>query len=150
MKSTITRLLAGVLAVGLATGAHAQLPDLGDVLDGGGVPDPGEILGGGGGNLLPPAVEEALPEGLRQPAPPRTVVIDHAAALRAVRDHRALPLDDLMKGVARAYRGEVIDVQLIGYGELLLYQVKVLEPRGRISVLYFNAANGAPARPPPG
>jgi hypothetical protein len=158
MKLTAYVCAVVFVAVLMAPRAHAQLPDLGETLGDVGesvgieVPtDPGGAVediienvppaGGGSGS-------ERSESGL--PLAPRTVVVDHAAALKAVRDRRALPLNDLLKGVARNYRGEVIDVQLIRHDNTLLYQVKMLDGRGRVSVVYFNAANGSPARPPPG
>jgi hypothetical protein len=78
---------------------------------------------------------------------PGGVIVDHAAALKAVQDKRALPLNELLKGVAKAYRGQVIDVQLVLTKGQLLYEVKMLDARGSVTVVDFNAATGKPLPP---
>jgi hypothetical protein len=146
------------MAAAVPLRANAQLLDLGETL-GLEVPDLGGPIGEALEDLLPPPVNDLLPplsgqesapapQELQRPAA-RTVV-DHATALRAVQERRALPLNDLLRGVAGAYRGEVIDVRLIRHQDALLYEVKMVDLRGRVSVVYFNAANGTPANAPPG
>jgi hypothetical protein len=134
--------LLAILVVCAGPGADAQLPDLD-----GSISDPGD--------LLEPEVDDVLPSPGTEFAPRvlgpdgRAVVVDHAAALQAVQDRRALPLNDLLKRVANAYRGQVIDVQLVRAGGALLYEVKMLDAHGSVSLMYFSAANGTPtARPP--
>jgi len=136
-----------LLWLGPIAPAHAQLPDLGG--GGGGdisVPDVGgsvgdalgglggAIGGGGGGGGL------SVPDDPRLQVP-NVVVVDHAAALKAVQDHRALPLNDVLASATKTYRGKVIDVELVRSQQRLLYQVKMLD-RGTVSLVYFDAANG--------
>src|SRR5439155_13114670 len=98
---------------------YAQLPDLGGGGGGGGgdlnLPVnpgnlPGDVGGLGGlggvdrGNLVPDA-------DVRLPQTPSIAVVDHAAAVKAVQDHRALPLNDILASAAKNYGGKVIDVQ---------------------------------------
>src|SRR5687767_12150198 len=107
MKSALcSGALLVLLWVGVGSGAHAQLPDIGG--GGGGIDLPS--IGGGGGidvpldpnsieERVPPALRDAAPE-LLTPRPTDPVVLDHGAALRAVRERRAIPLNDLVKAVA--------------------------------------------------
>ena len=134
---------------------HAQLPDLGGGGGGGDLNlpvDPGNLpgdlggaiggglggIGGGGGLSIPdqPGVQV-----------PNVVVVDHAAALKAVQDRRALPLDNVLASATKSYRGKVIDVELVRAQQKLLYQVKMLD-RGTVSLVYFDAASGKPVNPP--
>src|SRR5262245_15700400 len=142
-----------IACVGVATPLHAQLPDLGggDGGGGGGIDlnlpvDPGNLPGdlgnlpgnagggvGGGSGL-------SLPGEPRLQAP-NVVVIDQAAAVKAVQDHRALPLNDVLASATRTYPGKVIDVQLVRSQQTLLYQVKVID-RGTVTLVYFDASTG--------
>jgi hypothetical protein len=139
--------------------AHAQLPDLGGGGGGGDVNlpvDPGNLPGdlgnpsgdlgglgglggiGGGGSNADPGGQLLVPN---------VVVVDHAAAVKAVQDHRALPLNDILANTAKTYRGKVIDVELVRTQQKLLYQVKLLD-RGTVSLVYFDATNGRAAAAP--
>jgi hypothetical protein len=132
-----------VIAGFSATPALAQLPDLGgSVPDVGGSVDTGGLqdgLGLGGSDIpsVPP-LQEA----------PGRLIIDHPAAVEAVQDHRALPLDDVLKSVARTYQGQVIDVQLVRAQTALLYEIKMIDRRGTVSLVYYDAATGKPAALP--
>ncbi len=65
-------------------------------------------------------------------------------ALTAVRDHRALPLEDILLRAKLLTDGEIIDVQLIAVQDILLYELKVLGKAGDVSELYFYARSGLP------
>jgi len=119
-------LLSGVLS-----GVDDVVDGVGDVVD-----DvlglPGEILeglgagGGGGGGGGGGAV------------------LGQGAAIEAVRQQRAIPMDQLMAIVAQYTTAPVIDVQLILLQNvLLLYEVKTIGDGGLVVNLYFLAATGA-------
>jgi hypothetical protein len=67
-----------------------------------------------------------------------------AQALTAVRDHRALPLEDILLRAKLLTDGEIIDAQLIAVQDILLYELKVLGKTGDVSELYFYARSGLP------
>lgn len=116
---------SGLLS-GLLSGVGETVEDVGDVVD-----DvlglPGEILeglGGGGGS--------------------GGTVLGQRAAIQAVRQQRAIPLDQLMAIVAQYTTAPVIDVQLILLQDtLLLYEVKTIGDGGLVVNMYFLAATGA-------
>jgi hypothetical protein len=119
-----------------ATPALAQLPNIGGGGDTGGLQ---ESLGLGGSEIISlPPLQEA----------PGRLIIDHPAAVEAVQDRRALPLDDILKSVARTYQGQVIDVQLVRAQTALLYEIKMIDRRGTVSLVYYDAATGKPAALP--
>lgn len=64
------------------------------------------------------------------------------AALQAVRNRQALPLEDIMLRAKLITDGEVIDAQLVSLQEVLLYEIKVLGTSGDVSELYFFARTG--------
>lgn len=64
------------------------------------------------------------------------------AALQAVRNRQALPLEDIMLRVKLLTDGEVIDAQLVPLQDVLLYEIKVLGTSGDVSELYFFARTG--------
>jgi hypothetical protein len=136
--------------------ADAQLPDIGGGSGGdsgsGGIslPDVGNPSGDVGSAVqgdLGGALGGTTGGGSVGGAPllpgPGIVVIDHSAAVKAVQDHHAMPLNDLLKRVTESYRGRVIDVQLVRAAAGLLYQVKLLDG-GTVYLAYFDAATGAP------
>lgn len=66
------------------------------------------------------------------------------SALEAVRNHRALPLEDIMLRARLLTDGEIIDAQLVSVQDILLYEIKVLGKAGDVSELYFYARSGLP------
>jgi hypothetical protein len=66
---------------------------------------------------------------------------DQDAAVRAVEDLRALPLETIATKVHETTPGEIIDAQLITVDGFLLYEVKVLDGE-RLSVDYYYARSG--------
>ena len=64
------------------------------------------------------------------------------AASQAVRNRRALPLEDIMLRAKVLTDGEIIDAQLVPLQGVLLYEIKVLGKSGDVSELYFLAQTG--------
>lgn len=71
-------------------------------------------------------------------------VLSQERALEAVRQRRALPLEDILLRTRVITDAEVIDARLISVNATLLYEVKVLGKAGDVSKLYFYARSGAP------
>jgi hypothetical protein len=121
------------LGIGGGGGANIELPNIG-----GGDSGSSGVLGVDPGISLPgPQLPASTP-----------VTLDQSAAVKAVQDRRALPLNDLLKAVAKTNAGEVIDVQLLRANNALFYEVKLLDGRGRVTVAYFQAATGKPVAAP--
>ncbi|MDB5539411.1 MAG: hypothetical protein JWQ89_1138 [Devosia sp.] len=91
-----------------------------------------ELGGSGGGTGLDLAPS---PDGL---------ALGQEAALKAVRDRKALPLEDILLRAKLLTDGDIIDAQLIAVQDLLLYELKVLGKAGDVSELYFYARSGNP------
>ena len=68
--------------------------------------------------------------------------LDQDAALTAVEKHRAMPLEDLMGRVTTEVPGTLVDAQLIEVGSFLLYELRVLQPNGHVSRVYYYASSG--------
>lgn len=65
---------------------------------------------------------------------------------RAVEANRALPLDDITALVQDDTTGRILDVQLVRFRGVYLYDVTVLEQNGVLHKLYYNARSGRPVR----
>jgi hypothetical protein len=91
----------------------------------------------------PEAVEEAAGGAVEGFEAGGEEVLSQAAAIRAVRENRALPLDRVLALAGTAVQGQVIDVQLITRAGVLVYEVKVLTAGGMVTSLYFEASTGA-------
>lgn len=122
------------LALACAWPATAIAQDLPDI----DLPDIGDV-----DDVVEDVVEEVekAVEEVRETA--EEEVLSQSAAIRAVRENRALPLNQLLVMAAPAISGQIIDVQLVTRGGVLVYEVKVLAPRGRVSTLLFDASTGA-------
>lgn len=70
------------------------------------------------------------------------LTLGQEATLKAVRDHKALPLEDILLRAKLLTDGEIIDAQLIAVQDILLYELKVLGKAGDVSELYFYARSG--------
>jgi hypothetical protein len=102
---------------GLVSGIVSDIVGgLGDIVEG--------VIGGEGGRA------------------PDNAVVEHPAALGAIANQQAIPMDQLLQIVARVAAGQVIDVRMIVVQQILLYEVKVLAAGGVVSNLYFIAQNG--------
>lgn len=119
--------LGGLGSVDLGVGGDSGL-DLDVDLGGGGLGLDVELGGSGGGLGL----------SLDTVGPP----LGQKAALQAVRNRQALPLEDIMLRAKLITDGEVIDAQLVSLQDVLLYEIKVLGTSGDVSELYFFARTG--------
>ena len=68
---------------------------------------------------------------------------DDNVAREAVKKHQVLPLEAVTELVGKTSTGRVLDVQLIRYEGIYVYEVTVLEADGRLHKVYFNARSGA-------
>lgn len=71
---------------------------------------------------------------------------DQDSALTAVRQRRALPLEQIAEAVGTEHDGRIIDARLMTVHGFLLYELKVLKPTGTVSQLYYYASSGLPVR----
>lgn len=67
---------------------------------------------------------------------------DHDRARRAVEEGRILPLKDILARAQGAYPGQVIEAELEDEGGMVVYEIKILTPDGRVMKLSYNAATG--------
>jgi uncharacterized membrane protein YkoI len=67
-------------------------------------------------------------------------------ASEAVKNHKALPLEDILLRAKLLTDGDIIDAQLIAVQDILLYELKVLGKAGDVSELYFYARSGLPVQ----
>lgn len=72
------------------------------------------------------------------------LALGQQAASAAVRNGRALPLEDILLRAQLLTDGDIIDAQLIAVQDVLLYELKVLGKAGDVSELYFYARSGQP------
>lgn len=75
---------------------------------------------------------------------PDGLALGQQAASAAVKNGRALPLEDILLRAKLLIDGDVIDAQLIAVQDVLLYELKVLGRAGDVSELYFYARSGLP------
>lgn len=94
-------------------------------------------LGGSGNGGAGPGSEPGVGSGASG------LTLGQEATLKAVRDHKALPLEDILLRAKLLTDGEIIDAQLIAVQDILLYELKVLGKAGDVSELYFYARSGA-------
>jgi hypothetical protein len=119
------------LDLGLSLGGSEESGILGDI--DGVVSDAVEGLG----NIVEDAIGGGGGGGV-----PNGAVVEHPAALGAIADQRAIPLDQLMRIVTQTAVGQVVDVRMIVVQQILLYEVKLITAGGVVSNLYFIAQNG--------
>ena len=67
---------------------------------------------------------------------------DHDFAKRALEQGRALPLADIIAKVSHQVPGKVIEVELDDDDGMLVYDLKVLSPQGRLQEIEVDAATG--------
>jgi len=67
---------------------------------------------------------------------------DKDLALDAVRAEDAVPLQQILQSVRQSTTDKVIDAQLFSVDGVLVYEVKVLAPGGRVSVFHYYAGSG--------
>ncbi len=75
---------------------------------------------------------------------------DHDRARRAVQAGEILPLQEVLNRLARRQPGQVLEVELEREsGRCWVYEIKLLQPDGRLLKLQLDARNGAPLAPGP-
>lgn len=67
---------------------------------------------------------------------------DQRVVQNAVRAKAALPLEAITSLVAAETDGRILDVQLVSFKGIYLYDVTVLEKNGVLHKLYYNARSG--------
>lgn len=75
---------------------------------------------------------------------PEGLALGQQAASTAVKNGRALPLEEILLRAKLITDGDIIDAQLIAVQDVLLYELKVLGKAGDVSELYFYARSGLP------
>jgi hypothetical protein len=79
--------------------------------------------------------------------PPAALISEQDAALDAVKDGRALPLETILGVAKSATPGEVLDARLVTVNGFLLYELKILAPNGySVSKAYYYARSGKQVR----
>lgn len=76
------------------------------------------------------------------PAPAVADSSDQDRARAALEAGRVLPLDTLLDRLAREHPGRLLEVELEEEGGRLVYEVKLLQPDGRLLKLELDAATG--------
>ncbi len=69
---------------------------------------------------------------------------DHDRARRAVQAGEVLPLQEVLSRLARRQPGQVLEVELERESGRWVYEIKLLQPDGRLRKLQVDARNGAP------
>ena len=67
---------------------------------------------------------------------------DHERALQAVQSGQVLPLAKVLALVEREHPGQVLEVELESEGQVWLYEIKLLQPNGRLTKLKVDARTG--------
>lgn len=69
---------------------------------------------------------------------------DHERVRAAREAGRILPLRELLARVEAEHPGEVLEVELEDEHGWLVYEIKLLGPRGRLAKLHYDATTGEP------
>lgn len=67
---------------------------------------------------------------------------DYEQAREAVGRGQAIPLAEILEMVAPRLDGEIVGIELEREGSTLIYELKFIEPGGRLVVVYVEAATG--------
>ena len=67
---------------------------------------------------------------------------DHERALQAVQSGQVLPLAKVLALVEKAHPGQVLEVELENYKQQWHYEIKLLQPDGRLMKLQVDARTG--------
>jgi hypothetical protein len=98
----------------------------------------GENSGNGNGNAY--GRDEDAP-ATRPPA--GAITSEQDAALNAVQDGRAIPLEEILETAKTVTPGEVLDAHLVRVNGFLLYELKILAPNGySVRKEYYYARSG--------
>lgn len=73
-------------------------------------------------------------------SPPALADRDHDQARAAVQAGKVLPLKTLLERIERDHPGQVLEVELEQERERWLYEIKLLQPDGRLLKLELDAA----------
>jgi hypothetical protein len=136
-------LACGCTSAALAQGAgHSQGPG------GGGPGGAGGPSGGGPAGIGGPGRSGTVDgSGERSPFTfPWDGESEQDQALSAVRDEKALPLDQIVAAARHLTQGQIINAELQTVKGDLLYKLKVLEATGDVREFYFRALSGALVR----
>lgn len=85
---------------------------------------------------------EAVPPAEQVVIPPQTT--DQDAALDAVKNGKAVPLENIVTNVQQRVGGEVLDAQQFTERGFLLYEITVLQSDGKVKRVYYYAKSGLP------
>jgi hypothetical protein len=77
------------------------------------------------------------------PAPAGDDRRDHERARAAVQSGQVLPLATLLQQLQRSHPGQVLEVELEREGGRWVYELRLLQPGGRVLKLELDAATGA-------
>jgi hypothetical protein len=91
-------------------------------------------LGGSGSSTSGTGLDQSLD----------SLTLTQEQALAAVKNRKALPLEEILLRAQLMTDGDIIDAQLIAVQDVLLYELKVLGKAGDVSELYFYALSGLP------
>lgn len=145
----ITALLGAQVAPAAAANGNANsAANSGD--GGGGSNGNGNANGAANGNAGGNGNGNAFGRDKDAPAtlpPPAALISEQDAALDAVKDGRALPLETILGVAKSATPGEVLDARLVTVNGFLLYELKILAPNGySVSKAYYYARSGKQVR----
>ncbi|MDP4622700.1 MAG: PepSY domain-containing protein [Hydrogenophaga sp.] len=68
---------------------------------------------------------------------------DHERALQAVQSGQVLPLTQVLALVERTHPGQVLEVELESHDRQWQYEIKLLQPDGRLLKLKIDARSGS-------
>jgi hypothetical protein len=144
-----------VLALSLAAGESAHAQDSGNNGDGGSVASGNSAENGGtagDGNGNGDGTGEAIqgeqggaenPEPINNADTAANAVLDHDAALEAVEQGDAVPLETVYERVKQDTAAEILDAELLVISGLLVYELKLFDPGTQtVRRRYFYAASG--------
>ncbi len=83
-----------------------------------------------------------LSVGLLPVAPPAWADSDQNRAREAVKSGKVKPLKAILKAVRRQVEGQVLDAELLEFGGVWLYRIRVLTSDGRVLDLGVDGQSG--------
>lgn len=81
---------------------------------------------------------QTLPWGL----PPAMADDDHLEARRLMKSGEVLPLQTILDRYRADYPGRIIEVELEKEHGLIIYEIEIVDERGKVRELHINARNG--------
>jgi hypothetical protein len=144
-------MLIGLAALFCAPGAlaaseHANANSQGNASEGNGNSGNGQGNSGqgNGNNARDGSDGESPAAAAPHTGTPAAASTDQDAALDAVENGEAVPLATIVSDVKQTSGGEVLDAHQVTARGFLLYEIKVLEPGGRVKNVYYYAKSGRP------